>query len=384
MPTQKKNYDYIIAGGGAAGLSLLMRLIAAGVHLQKSILLIEKSPKQHNDRTWCFWEAGTGFFEPLVYKHWSQLEFLASGFSKTYTIAPYQYKMIRGIDFYNYCFAAIKKETSITVLYDTVTAIETAPDGAVVATTNNTYTASYIFSSIIFDAPTLKNTNEHYLLQHFKGWTIETSTACFDANKARFMDFRVNQQHGTTFVYTMPFTSNKALVEYTLFTKNLLSTEAYDAALHQYIQEFITSNYSITEQEFGIIPMTNYRFKPYNGNIVYIGTIGGQTKGSSGYTFQFIQKRTAAITTAILKTGMPFTNEALMAKRFHFYDSVLLHLLAHNKLEGAAIFTKLFQKNSAQEIFKFLDNETSLTEDLSLISTLPFLPFSKAAWHQLF
>lgn len=384
MPAQKNKYDYIIAGGGAAGLSLLMRLIAAGVHLQKSILLIEKSPKQHNDRTWCFWEAGTGFFEPLVYKHWSQLEFLANGFSKTYTIAPYQYKMIRGIDFYNYCFAAIKKETFITVLYDTVTSITTAPDGAVVATTNNTYTASYIFSSIIFDAPTLKNTNEHYLLQHFKGWTIETSTACFEADKARFMDFRVNQQHGTTFVYTMPFTSNKALVEYTLFTKNLLPTEAYDAALHQYIKEFITSNYSITEQEFGIIPMTNYRFKPYNGNIVYIGTIGGQTKGSSGYTFQFIQKRTAAITTAIVETGMPFTNEALTARRFHFYDSVLLHLLAHNKLEGAAIFTKLFQKNSAQAIFKFLDNETSLTEDLALISTLPILPFSKAALQQIF
>ena len=55
MPAQKKHYDFIIAGAGAAGLSLLMRLMAAGIQQQTSILLIDKAPKQHNDRTWCFW-----------------------------------------------------------------------------------------------------------------------------------------------------------------------------------------------------------------------------------------------------------------------------------------------------------------------------------------
>jgi lycopene beta-cyclase len=384
MSAQKKHYDFIIAGAGAAGLSLLMRLMAAGIHQHTSILLIDKAPKQHNDRTWCFWEAGTGLFEPLVHNRWNQIEFMAPGFSKTYAINPYQYKMIHGIDFYNYCFEAIKKETAITVIYDAVTAINTLHNGATVTTANDVFTANYVFSSIVFNSPSLKTPNEHYLLQHFKGWTIETTVPCFDRSKASFMDFRVSQQHGTTFVYTMPFANNKALIEYTLFTKQLLPPEAYDAALHSYIQAYFTKDYTIKEQEFGIIPMTNYKFKPYNGNVIYIGTIGGQTKGSSGYTFQFIQKRTAAIAAAITQTGKPFTNKALTAKRFQFYDSVLLHLLAHNKLEGVTIFTKLFQKNDATAIFKFLDNETSFAEDVVLISSLPFLPFSKAAIKQLF
>ncbi|MBD0278581.1 MAG: lycopene cyclase, partial [Flavisolibacter sp.] len=62
-----------------------------------------------------------------------------------------------------------------------------------------------------------------------------------------------------------------------------------------------------------------------------------------------------------------------------FYDSVLLHILQHRQLPGAAIFTDLFKKNAPQKVLQFLDNETSLVEELRIISTLPTLPFAKAA-----
>ncbi len=72
--------------------------------------------------------------------------------------------------------------------------------------------------------------------------------------------------------------------------------------------------------------------------------------------------------------GVPHTSN-----RFNFYDSILLSILDEGRLSGADIFTDLFKKNKPQQVLKFLDNETSLTEELNIIRSLPILPFSKAA-----
>jgi lycopene beta-cyclase len=140
--------------------------------------------------------------------------------------------------------------------------------------------------------------------------------------------------------------------------------------------------YEVAEQEFGIIPMTNFHFPSTSGNVVNIGTSGGQTKASSGYTFRFIQKQSASIVQSLIQTGMPF-NVPETSSRFRFYDSVLLAILNNNTLPGEVIFSKLFQKNNAKNVFKFLDNETSLFEELKIISSLPTMPFARTAVKQV-
>lgn len=196
------------------------------------------------------------------------------------------------------------------------------------------------------------------------------------------MDFRVGQQHGTTFVYVMPFEPNRALIEYTLFSSTLLKPEEYDEGLKEYISNYLgVSSYSVAEVEAGVIPMTNYKFPRNNGNIINIGTAGGQTKASSGYTFNFIQKHSAAIVKSLARGKSPVVNAA--SRRFDFYDSTLLHILHHNKVPGDHIFSRFFKKNKPQRVLRFLDNESSLSEELLLISSLPTMPFLKAALKQL-
>jgi lycopene beta-cyclase len=64
--------------------------------------------------------------------------------------------------------------------------------------------------------------------------------------------------------------------------------------------------------------------------------------------------------------------------RFWFYDLLLLDILyRHNEL-GSTVFSSLFRKGNPALIFKFLDEETSLTEDLKVILKCPKLPFIKA------
>ena len=58
------------------------------------------------------------------------------------------------------------------------------------------------------------------------------------------------------------------------------------------------------EEEFGIIPMTNADFPFFKNGMYYIGTAGGQTKASTGYTFRFIQKQADAIVEQLILTGI--------------------------------------------------------------------------------
>src|SRR5258705_5215454 len=156
------------------------------------------------------------------------------------------------------------------------------------------------------------------------------------------MNFRSNQQYGTTFVYTMPFSETKALIEYTLFSEKLLEPFQYEAGLKEYIAETLgVDSYKITETEFGIIPMTNHRFLLNEGNIIHIGTAGGQTKASSGFTFGVIQKQSASIVQKLVSGKQPICHN--IKNRFRFYDSTLLYILQNKKLAGEKGLSALFK-----------------------------------------
>jgi lycopene beta-cyclase len=288
--------------------------------------------------------------------------------------------MIRGLDFYTYCFAELQKHASVTFLQAKVETVldEEKP---VVIVDGKRLTAGYVFNSIPLHKPLLKK-KDIWLLQHFKGWMIETTEPAFDVTAATLMDFRIPQQKGTAFCYVLPHSPNKALVEYTLFTASLLQQEEYDAMLKEYISNFLgISSYRITETEFGVIPMTNYRFSRGGRNIINIGTAGGQTKGSSGYTFYFIQQHCRQMVQQLAANQHPQVN--LTPKRFHFYDSVLLEVLDKNGMPGAQIFSTMFKKNKPQDVLAFLNNASTLDTEVKVISTLPTFPFLKAAIRQL-
>lgn len=376
-------YDYVFTGAGCAGLSLLVQLQEAGLLKNKSVLVIDRDSKATNDRTWCFWEKRPGPFEAVVYRRWQNLDFYASDFAAPLSIAPYNYKLIRGIDFYQYCFRKLEAVPGIHWLNAGVEAVRPQGTGAEVQAGGQVYRGQYVFNSIVPPQRPPLGGHQYWLLQHFKGWFVETPDDRFDPSNATLMDFRVGQEQGCTFVYVLPFSKRRALVEYTLFSPELLAPEAYDRALDAYLKQYLRiDRYSVTDTEFGVIPMTNVAFPVRNGAICNIGTAGGYTKGSSGYTFRFIQKKAAQIVASLRAHGHPFADVADPA-RFAFYDSVLLHILNHRQLPGDRIFSRLFRKNKADAVLKFLDNETSFAEEVRVMGSMPSLLFSKAAIEHL-
>lgn len=383
MPLNKE-YDYIITGGGCAGLSLVMRILKEPRLSQKKILIIDKDAKRLNDRTWCYWETGEGFFEDIVYRKWDKAWFHGQDYSSLKELFPYEYKMIRGVDFYAHCHAVIRDNPNVDLLLGEIKSVANTENGVAVAVDEEIYHAQYAFNSVQFSQPHLKK-DQYALLQHFKGWIIETEEPVFKSGEATLMDFRVGQEEGTTFVYVMPFSETRALVEYTLFTENLLEDKQYDEGLRMYIRDFLqTSRYKVLEEEFGVIPMTDAVFPDAERNIIYIGTAGGQTKPSSGYTFRFIQKKADKIVERLVKGLHPHVQLRAIDKRFMWFDKVLLHMLSRKKMSGKKIFSLLFSRNKISTIFAFLDNETKILQEFWLLNTLPQIPFMKAGWFELF
>lgn len=358
-------------------------MIRSGQLNDKKILILDKDDKKKNDRTWSFWETGPGPFEDVVCRRWSKTWFHSRYHSRLLDLAPYEYKMIRGIDFYNYCMELLGRQPNVEIRQTDVRQLRNNGARAEVETADGLFQAEYVFSSILFEPPVI-SAKEHFLWQHFRGWVIETDRDVFNPEEATLMDFRMAQDHGTTFVYVKPFSARKALVEYTLFTADLLNDSEYDAGLKDYISRIPgMGDYTIAEVENGRIPMTNHRFPVAEGRILHIGTAGGQTKASSGYTFRFIQKHAARMVESLVKKGNPFISRPGGPHRFRFYDSTLLHILRYHQLPGDRIFSLLFQKNEPQRVLRFLDNETSLWQELGIISSLPTWPFLKAALKEI-
>ena len=370
----------VFAGAGLSTLSLLMRLLQNGVADKVRIQVYERSDKNQNDRTWCFWEKGQGFFDELVAARWNQLDFFSNGYAGSLDMGGYEYKMIRGIDFYRHCLSALRTHPKIDwhqTEIETITAQNGAVELRLAGGDIHRYEDAVGFNSIPRAAG--RQPGDIILLQHFKGWRIRTNNGAFDPTRATLMDFRISQEPGTSFVYLLPFSDNEALVEYTLFTGELLKPEAYETMLYEYCDRFLgLGNFEIVEEEFGIIPMTNLVYPPLVDGILQLGTAGGRTKASSGYTFQFVQKQSDQLAAQLAQDKARVHTEP-EKWRFRFYDHTLLQVLHDRLMPGDAVFSRLFEKNPTHRVFRFLDNETSLGEELRILTSLPSIPFIKAA-----
>ena len=377
-----QNHDYIITGSGASGLMLAYRMAKDSFFDNASILIIDKEKKTSNDRTWCFWENDKGEWDDLVHKSWNKILFDSHSYKKSIPLQSYTYKMIRSAKFYEKLWNFIESKNNISFIKANVTSILDTAEGALVETSTGRYRAVKLLNSIDLDQKYTRQEEYPVLLQHFTGWFIETKKNVFDDSVATFMDFTVDQKMNTRFMYVLPVSANKALFEYTLFSKDVLTKEEYELELQKYLELNSISEYTIIEKEKGIIPMTSFKFWQDNSkNILNIGTVGGWTKASTGYTFKNTSKKTIQLI-AFLKTENDFTNFRKKT-RFWFYDLLMLDVLANHNHLGSNLFSKLFQRNSLKNVFRFLDEETSFIEDLRIMLSMPPLRFIIALFRRV-
>lgn len=381
-----KHYHYIFTGSGLSALMTVYEMILSGKFKDKTILLLDENPKKSNDRTWCFWD-NSSLFDEIISKKWDVALFADENFQRDLVLHPYQYKMIRGLDFYNLVFDLISKQENIHFTNQKVTDFEELGNHCIVKTdsegSEQNYTCNKLFNSI-YNSNLVKSQSKYPLLQqHFIGWFIKSKEEVFDKNKATFMDFSVEQRGNTRFMYVLPTSSTEALLEYTLFSKDLLSKEEYENEIQIYIQKLGITEYEIIEKEQGNIPMTSYQFWKHNTkNIINIGSVGGWTKASTGYTFKNTTKKSKKLI-QFLSNQSDFRKFHKMDK-FWFYDLLFLDVLYRRNDLGSKVFSSLFKKGNPTLIFKFLDEETTFWEDLQVIWKCPKGLFIRALFGRIF
>ena len=251
-----KQYDYIFTGTGLSALMTVYKMVQSGEFKDKTILLLDENAKKTNDRTWCFWSKKEEIWNNIISKTWDSALFANQDFQRNLDLTPYQYHMVKGLDFYTQVFDVISKEENINFLNQKVTDIEESETIIMVQTETESFSCSKLFNSI-YNKSRIDIQNDYPVLQqHFIGWFIKSEQAVFNPEQATFMDFSVEQKGNTRFMYVLPTSKTEALVEYTLFSHTLLTKEEYETEIKNYIQKLGISHYEIIEKEQGSIPMT--------------------------------------------------------------------------------------------------------------------------------
>ena len=367
-----ERFDYIICGGGASGLLLSNALLSDKHFNDKKILIIEKDSKTDNDKTFGFWNDKESVLDNIVFKEWEYAEFRDSNSHNSFLLSPYKYKMIKSNEFYLYIGDKISKASNFTYLNSTVNEIDKVNNK--VKTDDGEFSSSIIFSSIYNEVSFKKYP---LLKQHFIGWTIETKNENFDDNKITFMDFSVDQKDEIRFMYILPFSKNKALIEYTLFSGEIINDDEYEKEIKAYLKKKNILNYSIVEKEKGMIPMTCYPFFENNTDTYFqIGTAGGWSKPSTGYTIKNSIEKIDIIINS-LKQNKPLS-KIRFKNRFWYYDLLFLDVLIASKGKGSQVFSDLFKNNDPIKIFKFLDEKTSVMEELSIFLSVDIKIFVRS------
>ena len=354
-----KEFDYIIIGGGCAGLSLAYELEIHEKLKDKTLAIIEPRQEYKKDKTWSFWKVVSHNFDDCVKKSWGNFSINIPGKINHLECKDYLYQSIDSGLFYKKINNTLSKNKNIFFFRD-IKEINTKN--------------SFIFDSV----PSIKK-NHLNLWQHFCGVEIETKNNFFDEEIFNLMDFDCEQRESVHFFYTLPYSKNRALVETTWLSKmNDNSQKDYDIQIKEYIEKHLRiKNYEITYKEEGAIPLF-YPSYEKEKNKINIGTAGGMTRLSTGYTFLNIQEHSKYIRKNI--ENISNSKRFEISKKYQFLDDIFLRVLNKHPEKMSNIFFNMF-RTSPKTVIKFLSNKSNFFEDLKIILKMPKWTFIKALFY---
>jgi len=354
-----REFDYIIIGGGCSGLSLAYELEVNDKLKEKTLAIIETRKEYKRDKTWSFWRVFNHNFDDCVIKSWNNFTINSPDSSHELTNKKFPYQSIDSGKFYKKINSKLSINSNIS-FFKNLSEINSE-------------------NSIIFNSVHEKELDKSKLWQHFQGIEIETPKNIFDEEIINLMDFNCDQRNDVHFFYTLPFSKNKALIE-TTWLSNLedQSLTDYDLQLENYIENNLgIKNYKINFTERGAIPLFHPSIKN-NNKTIYIGSAGGMTRLSTGYTFLNIQEHSKYIVENIDKIEK--IKMYSIGKKYHFLDKIFLRVLKNNPDKMPKIFFEMF-KTSSSCVIKFLSNKSNIFEDINIIRRMPKLIFMRALFH---
>ncbi len=389
--------DLAILGAGGAGQSLLVALaaaVAAGGRNRRvpSVVVVDPVRRRGDDRTWCFWDHGVSPVESAVTRSWDHLALVGPDGDRLVTpLVPLRYAMVRSSALYALAdraaerLGAVRVEQSVRAVHDLAGFGRPAVFGRPASLSSGALVelddGRRVRARWVADSRPVppRRPGGTLLWQQFLGRVIPLPVDVVDPEVPVLMDFSVPQPpDGVAFCYLVPLAPDQALVEYTELTAVPLDRARGDAVLRWYVERLCGDRAADRvrwgaggAEEEGRIPMTDGVFpRRPSPHVLRIGTAGGATRASTGYTFSAIQRQVVRLADDLI-TGRRLSAQPAYPRRHRWLDGMVLRVLAAEPLRAPELFLDLFRNLPAPLVLGFLDGRSTLAEELAIMRAVP-------------
>ncbi|MEU6154501.1 lycopene cyclase family protein [Actinosynnema sp. NPDC047251] len=359
----------VIAGGGMSGLSL------AG-HLSRwPVTVVDDGHADLEGLAWASWSDRPGLLDAAVSRTFDRVRVHAGGRTWVLDLGCYRYRVVLGPDLARVVrVVRVVRELAPGCRYRRGH-VDLVEDGRIVVD-GEAFPARWVFDSVGGPLPDPDGRLA------FLGWHVRTDRPAFDPDVPTLFDFRTRQL-GASFVYVLPVDPHHALVEHTSFTSGPVDDTARREALREYLDDVIgTDGHVVEREESADLPLISRPAPRRRGNVLAIGARGGLVKASTGYSYQRVQRDSAAIARSLRRHGHPFDLRP-PPTRFRLYDGALLDVVAAEPARLEQAFAALFRHATAEPALRFLDERTSLIDEVRLFATMPAAAYLSAVRRRL-
>ena len=276
-----KIYKAAIIGLGPSGLAVNKILYGDS---SSEIIAFDNEDIHNRDNFFGFWLTDwMKPFENIVEKKWHEWTIGDKKINITHTSSDKPYCVISFKKWKNYC---LDSKNKLEIINKKVIQYYSQQNYfKIITADNNEY-----YAEKIYDSRSVKEKKDE-LIQHFFGINISVADNTFNENKLTLMHF-TEEKNLLHFIYILPFSHNKALVESTVFSKEIFKSSWYREKIINYLSLKNISKFEEISTEKGIIPMFFVEEKRSSSpNIFNIGIRGGACKPSTGYAFSFLIKQ---------------------------------------------------------------------------------------------
>ncbi|MBS1303386.1 lycopene cyclase family protein [Loktanella sp. SALINAS62] len=363
----RPDVDIAILGGGCAGLSLAVRLASSG----QSLCVLEPREVYTDDRAWSFWRTAPDPFEDCVRASWTHWDVTGPSGLVARGSSGLRYETVAAGPFYDRAQSMLADSPSADLVVATSAGkVRKTAHGHQVDTDRGTLSARHVVDT---RSPRRVPTYG----QFFLGREIRTERPVFDAHRVHLMQFRNGYSEGVDFVYTLPFAQDRALVEVTSFAPASPGGSVFSAWLDAEIADLDPGDVEILRQESGALPMEVGFAEPDDDSVIRMGLRGGAARPSTGYAFARIQAQADHVADALASGAKP--RPMLDSQATRFMDRVFLQVLQTMPDRGPALFESLFRNAPPDRLERFLSGSTHPLDRLSVMTSLPPMPFLRAA-----
>ena len=361
-----KKYDLVVIGAGLSSLMFLNRYLKK--FKKHSVLILESKKNIKKDQTFCVWE-GPGLdsiqknFNLQPKKTWNKILIQNQDKNISRTISPYQYVCFDGYETFNRLIKEHANQVEIkrNILVDK---IEKKHDVFNVFCKNKLFQGHYVVDSRNNDKD-LDVTSVH-VKQAFVGHEIDVPKDTFSSDQATIMSFKDNSEE-VEFTYILPFSSKKALIETTVFSKNPNLNSI--ARKHKELLKAY-KDYKILRTEKAIIPMAIMKDKTENAAL-RIGTNAGMVRPSSGYSMRRIASWILNINIVKLNEANHKYYQYKQDKFLNWLDSIFLKVIYFYPDQGPYLFMQLFSSVSMPSLIRFLSDKPSILDLIKVLWSMP-------------